>query len=126
MQQHQSLSSLSDKDWQLLLTYHCALFHRLWKQQRHHDESAEEETEVGFVVVVDRRHDSWTATNALLAKLQHLFPCRIARLVLLPPQSLLQKSIHGVGLGFRNGFHNFPVSYAPGVCYHTRAHMCVS
>lgn len=104
-----STCSLNDQDWKMVFHYACALYHDLLMAKPAASGNGESEikrsngdTEAGFIILVDRRKDSWAAVNAILSKIQEHFPCPIKQVYLLPPESLLQKGIHGFGWGFRN------------------------
>lgn len=58
------------------------------------------ESDVGFVIVVDRRQDRWTSVKTLLLRISGYFPALLHKVFVLRPSSFLQKAFADVGLKF--------------------------
>ncbi|GAU90163.1 hypothetical protein RvY_02621-2 [Ramazzottius varieornatus] len=90
------LGSLTDEEASCLLSYYCKI-HTHAEQKR------------GFVIIVDRRNDTWLATRATLWKIREHFPAPVELIYCLEPNSILQKTF-GAGLKQVNGY-NLPVRF---------------
>ncbi|OQV15336.1 putative guanine nucleotide exchange factor MCF2L2 [Hypsibius exemplaris] len=89
-------TSLTDEELDCLLSYYCRI-HTPGEQKR------------GFVVIVDRRNDTWLQARATLMKLREHFPSRIEMIYCIEPNGIIQKTF---GAGFKqvNGY-NLPVKF---------------
>ncbi|XP_055345837.1 probable guanine nucleotide exchange factor MCF2L2 [Paramacrobiotus metropolitanus] len=91
------LGSLTDDEIACLFTY-FAKIHTPAEQKR------------GFVVIADRRNDTWPATRSALLKIREHFPAPVEHLYCLEPNSLIQKTI-GAGYKQINGYttNGYPI-----------------
>ncbi|KAI0240761.1 Guanine nucleotide exchange factor DBS [Lamellibrachia satsuma] len=56
-----------------------------------------QEVDVGFVVIIDRRRESWTSAKTLLLRISGFFPGQVHEVFLLRPSGFLQRTLAEVG-----------------------------
>ncbi|XP_059163634.1 guanine nucleotide exchange factor DBS-like isoform X3 [Physella acuta] len=73
------LPDVPDEDYGKVVSYLCGI-------------TPLHESEAGFVIVIDRRQDSWGAVKAILLKLSAFFPVHIQVVFLLQPKGFFQRA----------------------------------
>ncbi|ELU03899.1 hypothetical protein CAPTEDRAFT_216297 [Capitella teleta] len=87
---------LSEDDYQSLVSYLTSI-------------PALEDIDAGFVVVIDRRQDRWTAVKNLLLRISGFFPGLVQQVYVLKPSSFLQRNLADVGFKFVRDDFKFKV-----------------
>ncbi|CAF4657473.1 unnamed protein product, partial [Rotaria sp. Silwood2] len=54
---------------------------------------SENERQLGFVIIIDRRSDRWMAVKSIMAYIEDYFPCSIQCIYLLRPNSWMQRAL---------------------------------
>ncbi|XP_041350720.1 guanine nucleotide exchange factor DBS-like isoform X2 [Gigantopelta aegis] len=73
------LPEVPDEDYRKVVTYLCSI-----PQLQNSD--------AGFVIVIDRRNDSWSSVKAILLKIRGFFPYHIQVVFLLQPKGFFQRA----------------------------------
>ncbi|KAH3806394.1 hypothetical protein DPMN_134715, partial [Dreissena polymorpha] len=74
-----NLPEPSDEEYRKVVTYLCSI-------------PPMHETQMGFVLLVDRRHSGWSSVRTTLMKLSGYFPCHIQVVFLLQPHGFFQRA----------------------------------
>uniref|UniRef100_A0A2C9KF52 Guanine nucleotide exchange factor DBS n=1 Tax=Biomphalaria glabrata TaxID=6526 RepID=A0A2C9KF52_BIOGL len=98
-----SLAEVSDEDYGKVVTYLCGI-------------TPLHESEAGFVIVIDRRQDSWGAVKAILLKLSAFFPVHIQVVFLLQPKGFFQRAF----ADFRSKFVKEELEFKVVLCDATK------
>ncbi|CAG0921116.1 unnamed protein product [Notodromas monacha] len=86
--------NLSDENFALLISYLTSV-------------PSLQDIDMGFVLVIDRRHDKWSSVKATIAKISGRFPALVRLAFVLRPTGLLQKAICEVSQKFSSSsLHN--------------------
>uniref|UniRef100_A0A1I7RJS6 CRAL-TRIO domain-containing protein n=2 Tax=Bursaphelenchus xylophilus TaxID=6326 RepID=A0A1I7RJS6_BURXY len=97
-----SRSQLTFEEYQILLAY---LF-----QVPPLDDEGEKKNKKGYVLIIDRRTDKWSAVRVLFSYLMNYFPEPVHVIFLLKPEGVLQRALE---VGYRNFTENGQYNVVP-------------
>ncbi|XP_014681378.1 PREDICTED: guanine nucleotide exchange factor DBS-like isoform X2 [Priapulus caudatus] len=92
----QNFCNISEADYQKLVTYLTSV-------------CTVQDADLGFVLVIDRRNDKWSAVRAALLKISMFFPGLIQLVFVVRPAGFFQKAISEVGYKFVKDEYKFRV-----------------
>lgn len=84
---NQDQKEISDEDYRKIICYLCCV-------------PPLHETELGFVIIIDRRNDSWGDVKNLLLQINNYFPKHVQVMFLLQPKGFFQRAFSDIKTKF--------------------------